>query len=108
MKNLKVLLALAIILVAVASSAFAQTIEASRAAIPFAFEIQGQKFPAGTYVIKTYESDPRFVFLESSNVKAGRALLPTTTVRSGDPATKLVFDANGETYVLRTIQKAAH
>ena len=76
---------------------FAQN--ASKANIPFDFQITGKTVPAGQYIVKLADNQRMLVF---QNVATGRSVMTLVMQsKSGTPETpKLIFRHNGERYTL--------
>ncbi len=83
-------------------SAFAQRSLAANVAIPFAFDVRGEAFAAGGYVVDS--SAPSFIFICS---KDGKHFIEVPTINYGDPVEKrdarLVFVKRNGKYVLHAL-----
>ena len=81
---------------------FAQKSVAADATIPFAFDVRGEAFAAGDYVVNS--SAPSFIFIRS---KDGRHFKDVPTINYGDPVEKrdarLVFVKRNGKYVLHAV-----
>jgi hypothetical protein len=81
---------------------FAQRYVAAHVAIPFAFDVRGEAFAAGDYVVDS--PAPSFIFIRS---KDGRHFTEVPTVPYGEPVKKadarLVFVKRNGKYVLHAL-----
>ena len=94
-------IAITIGLTAVLGSAtlFAET--ASKANIPFDFQMTGKTVPAGQYIVKLADNHQMLIF---ENVANGHAIMTLVMQsKSGTPrAPQLIFRHNGERYMLES------
>jgi hypothetical protein len=74
------LLAAGAILVGVCATAQASPIMVMKADIKFPFEVNGQQFPAGTYVIQRDDMEPAVLLIRSQNSRHEAFF---TTIRDG-------------------------
>ena len=89
-------------------AAYAQTIAAAKANIPFDFQAGGVTLPAGTYMVKT-DVTPGIVMLSNFAGKKSVVLLTQGigTV-AADGNSKLVFNRYGDRYFLSQVWNGAN
>jgi hypothetical protein len=73
-----------------------------QAQVPFAFEVEGQRFPAGTYEIDSVATGNGTVqmFKQVGGNSAIRFFTITVEIRNGDNQPEFVFHRYGESYFL--------
>lgn len=103
-------LAIVILVSALASSAHAQSGSSQRiiANIPFDFKVGKTSLPAGLYTITVVNpnSDRRILQIRSANGRSSVMVVTTSVIGNVAESSKLVFERDGDRYVLAQAQMA--
>jgi hypothetical protein len=89
-------------------SVSAQSTHYFRVIVPFEFEINDKRFPAGEYIVRRVSSDrPQWLAITSASERSRQTVL-THKIRSGalQSESKLVFRRYGDQYFLSQIWEA--
>jgi hypothetical protein len=92
-----------------ASQTFAQTTEAIRAEIPFAFSANNKLLPAGTYRVYSVNDSRSIWRIQNGSANEGKYLMSGFLAGNRDPDTvRLTFYRYGERYVLVSFRTASY
>lgn len=79
--------------------------------VPFPFVVEGERFPAGTYVLERDQADPSVVLINDAKGHSATMFVLTTPAAGQDPAgdrPALTFTRHGDQYQLADIWMSRH